>query len=585
MNGKNRRVNGCFSRGSSTFQPINTKKTYNLPRFKNIPKHKIIETQKKLLNYFQNFPYKNNVEEYNFHANTPYSVIKLRQSHFKNGTVRITTPGIYVLQENITFNPNEENNFLPTINQTSIINPHYPMGMCGPYHLGFFAAITIETNDVILDLNKHIIKQSNLHALEQRFFSVIELANSPFIPKQGPGCFTKSNTYKSANNVLIHNGIIGRSSHHGIHGNNMKNIILNNIDIRHFEVAGIALNGSVNSIISNINIHDSWKKVPVKATYSAAKFVTIFLNKLKKNNPSKDLFLIVKNKKITYENIVTNLNQLLKTTKRNFINNNKFNNIFTNISQLSDGNIYGLLLHTNGVAINGFVKNRNSKSVGNENIYLYNININNISSHPQEVIGINPLKNDVIGAYGKGMMVGPVGEVLRILDILNDDKTYKEDPLSNAHMIIAKYNTPKIGTTNITQKIVEWVEKDKNLDNVMVENKLYFINKGDSMAHTMKGNIGMFISCGLNIRADKIFISNVFSKGNNVGTSKFIENDKQNKQGATCNGVLFTGSKNIFVNGAVNNIKSESGSIYEHKKYCINSFDVYFNNIKVILDE
>ena len=95
----------------------------------------------------------------------------------------------------------------------------------------------------------------------------------------------------------------------------------------------------------------------------------------------------------------------------------------------------------------------------------------------------------------------------------------------------------------------------------------------------------MFISCGLNIRADKIFISNVFSKGNNVGTSKFIENDKQNKQGATCNGVLFTGSKNIFVNGAVNNIKSESGSIYEHKKYCINSFDVYFNNIKVILDE
>ena len=97
MNGKNRRVKGCFSRGLSTYKHIK-KETYNLPRFNNIPKHKIIETQKKLLNYFQNFPYKNIVEEYKFRSNTPYSVIKLRQSHFKNGTYGNPPLSIFVLK-------------------------------------------------------------------------------------------------------------------------------------------------------------------------------------------------------------------------------------------------------------------------------------------------------------------------------------------------------------------------------------------------------------------------------------------------------------------------------------------------------
>ena len=40
-------------------------------------------------------------EEYSYNNNTPGAIIKLRQSNFTNGTVRITKPGIYILQENI----------------------------------------------------------------------------------------------------------------------------------------------------------------------------------------------------------------------------------------------------------------------------------------------------------------------------------------------------------------------------------------------------------------------------------------------------------------------------------------------------
>ena len=98
-----------------------------------------------------------------------------------------------------------------------------------------------KTNNVIIDLNNHTLKQSEKHAFQQRFYANIELANSPFIPKQGPGDFKGSGTFKPSKNVLVMNGTLGRTSHHGIHANSATNIILYNLDITNFEVAGIAL--------------------------------------------------------------------------------------------------------------------------------------------------------------------------------------------------------------------------------------------------------------------------------------------------------------------------------------------------------
>ena len=127
--------------------------------------------------------------------------------------MRITRPGIYVLQENIIFEPNKDNDFFPTMEQ--ITSGQYPSFTSGPYHLGFFAAITIESDNVLLDLNQKTIKQSALHNLQQRFYANIELASAPFIPTQGPGDFGSS--VVTPTNVLIRNGNLGLSSHHGIH--------------------------------------------------------------------------------------------------------------------------------------------------------------------------------------------------------------------------------------------------------------------------------------------------------------------------------------------------------------------------------
>ena len=279
MNGKNRRTKGCFSRGQPrgsaylrkpvlrpqahaiTSLPDKSAPLYVLPTFNRALIDHLLVGQLRLVNYFETFPFLSIVESYYFNGNTPEAIIHLRQSDFIGGTVRITRPGIYVLQEDIVFEPNPHHDFFPTPNQ--IISGQYPVGSKGAYHLGFFAAITIETEGVILDLNGYTVQQSKLHNLQQRFYANIELANAPFIANQGPADFTTESIYRAATKVLVCNGTLGLSSHHGIHGNAMKEIFLHKLIISDFEVAGIALNGATISILHKITIQHVSQHIPV----------------------------------------------------------------------------------------------------------------------------------------------------------------------------------------------------------------------------------------------------------------------------------------------------------------------------------
>ena len=54
-------------------------------------------------------------------------------------------------------------------------------------------------------------------------FSIIEVGSKAFISGQGPANFGPYMTY--AKNAIIKNGVIGRSSHHGIHANGVENLL------------------------------------------------------------------------------------------------------------------------------------------------------------------------------------------------------------------------------------------------------------------------------------------------------------------------------------------------------------------------
>lgn len=169
----------------------------------------------------------------------------LSQKNFDNGTMRITKGGLYVLTEDIVFGPD------PALLETV---PEYASN--NAYSMGFFAALCIETDGVVLDLQGHTIRQSYEHYARQRFFSIIELGNTPFVPGQGPGSVATPGGYTltPATNCLILNGTLGLSSHGGIHGNNNQNIMLQRVTVQDFESTGIQLNGVDTAFIDCVTV-------------------------------------------------------------------------------------------------------------------------------------------------------------------------------------------------------------------------------------------------------------------------------------------------------------------------------------------
>ena len=191
----------------------------------------------------------------------------LTQKDFKNGSYIIKKPGKYILQENIIFSPPQK---LPI--KLLRTNP--------AFHLGYFAAIIIQSENVILNLNNFEISQSESHYLHQRFYSHIELGSSPFIPKTGPHDFATE--FVVAKNVVIENGVLGLSSHHGVHGNNCERILIRNLKIRDFEVGGVAINGGKFIDVENVVIGPTSKKVAFNGLFSTAKQIEGYVESLVK---------------------------------------------------------------------------------------------------------------------------------------------------------------------------------------------------------------------------------------------------------------------------------------------------------------
>ena len=178
----------------------------------------------------------------------------LSQRMFTSGTYRITEAGLYCVVENIAFNPD------PWFPGSEESYPGSQNSMDGAYALGYFAAITIEASGVVLDLNGYTLSQDQRFYWKQRFGSIIEISNTPFLQGYGPAHFGAEFAY--VKDVTIKNGNLGLSSHHGIHANNAKNVVIKNLNIFDFEVGAIQLNGFKNVQLSNLNIGPSLQYVP-----------------------------------------------------------------------------------------------------------------------------------------------------------------------------------------------------------------------------------------------------------------------------------------------------------------------------------
>lgn len=438
--------------------------------------------------------------------------IYLSQKDFNEGTYLIDKSGYYILNEDIVFNPNPNNDYMPKPEQTK----YSTLG----FSLGFFAVIAIFANGVYLDLNGHTISASQEFTLQQRFFSIIELANSPFIHGQGPGNFSSPTSFLSAENVMIRNGTLGKSSHHGIHGNLASNVLLEKLTIEKFEFVGIALNGGGCILAHKVNIQNNRQDIPVLATYSAARFSRMFakkiltlplLNSQQKNELTKRLTALETQLNATFKEVM----ETGKTT----------NSLFRNESGLADGLIYGFLVKNRGFAVNELVS-PDPDVVKTNNIFLRKVNVKNLKSRVDEIITLSQ-------KGGLGVQNDSAGSVLQIDKIKDSQGRYKGTVLSDLQLYLAELsitlNIP-MGKNNISLDTIEW-SKSENSITELLEKGYFYKAGGDSMSHNNKGVFSYRFDALNNLVLEKCSydkIENTACLGNDMPGCKQHDSSKRN---------------------------------------------------------
>ena len=446
--------------------------------------------------------------------------IELKNSDFQYGTYIIDKPNqCFQLTENIIFHPNPEHDFRPRKLSQQKYNK-------SQFRLDFFAAIAIQTTGITINLNGFEIRQSIAHNLQQRFFACIELNDRPFIPGQGPADFGPPPLGQSEK-IIIRNGFIGLSSHHGLHANQIDNLLIEDVTFRKYEVAAISINGGKNIVLRRIKAEGTSKKISVKGTYSNARFIIPFINqtllfaningyqnhidKLRLENDYNHLRVLMDQ---VYKDIVLDDKGMIDKN----INNEAYQ-LFGNPSGLIDGNTYGLLFNNHGVAVNGFSCDPTSEKQSNMyNIYVEDSIISNTIGKVDEVLALATVTDQNTGAFKINR--GPAGDVLRIEEILNQNNgSYNGHALSNVQISLAKlWKTMDYSlksTLFIDDAIIEWVFNKNTEDFITkLQNKDFLIKRnGDTMFHVNKGVFGIRFDGGMHIRMSNVLVENVTNLG------------------------------------------------------------------------
>ena len=533
--------------------------------------------------------------------------IYLSQKDFINGTYRINSSGYYILTEDIVFNPgcpllhyknelidNEcisvTNDWLPSKQQLEKEYNH------SSFILGFYSAINIETDNVIIDLNGFTIKQHPLHNLQQRFFQIIQLNNSPFIKGQGPSGSFSNSGFISTNNIVIKNGKFGTSSHYSIHGNNNTNVILENLLCENFESGGIALNNVENLIIDTVSIKNSRRNVPILATYSILRNTKIIYNKCREvlqevnfnNESGLDIFkkLLVLERRMISNYITSEYRSILNKNIDDELEK-EIEKHYYNRSGLSDASVLtGIQITPKGIAIHSFEKNDSpnpccnfskiqidDKNKYSSNIYISNLSINNLIANPVEIVTCKYKDKQILGTFG---------EIFNILGSIDSRGYYRNNILNNCVCCLSKILKKKkdiITTLNTPEWMTEWSESAKKIGDF---NKNMEIVYGmDIMGHTNKGCLGMRIGGVNNINLKNININNIHNIGKNTFKPKIekqnetiVKTNVEEETGTVYGGILSIGI--IFSN--CSNIKGENVNVSEITSKHNKSFNILYND-------
>lgn len=552
--------------------------------------------------------------------------VTLTNDDFRYGTYIIDEPGTYRLGEDISFNPNSPETLSDAVDDGTIpaglaaalelaspvdayhsgfpLVTQYVAGGVesftpgGPldarydpaaYGIGFFAAIAITGDDVVLDLNGHTIEQSAEHALLQRFFSVIELSDQPFIPTQGP--FDFGSDLDGAQRVTIKNGTIGRSSHHGVHGNGNEDITIRNVDFVDYEVGAAALNGVNGLDVTNVTAVNR-KDVPVLGAFSSAQFIKFYVEDLVRSGSQTTLTAdgvvldatdikagLVDAINNTHRDIIVNPNVVDGRAQIDSAAHPVEYGLFHNQFGVVDGNSYSFLVNQFGVAVDGFPYSPDGvDSIPAQNVRFTNVRVLDQVAAINEVPAVDvggAAAKDPIGAVFQTQNLNPDTDAPVTTDVTDGSARYTGNPVANAQAFVAKaqFNGDfaashlDLSRQSISPTILSWVEADPGSESLDDIGATYLCN-GDSMFHVDKGVIAFKMDAAQNVRLTNTSVSGLENLGaegtgmcgDYLGGKSHPDATLNGYGGSTVRGYTFSGTQNaLVVNASARGLSSAGG--------------------------
>jgi len=378
-------------------------------------------------------------------------------------------------------------------------------------------------DNVLIDLNGKSISMSHEFSLRQRYFSAIELSSKPFKAKTGPDVLGYlHDQITPAHGVTIYNGVLGRTSHMGIHGTDNNGLWLDSVVIRDFEVAGIQLNGASNVHLSNVHVGpslgapESSGRLPATATFSIAQFMsnTIQNTGIEWMHEFADL-------KSSIDSFVAD-----KVQGRLFDRHSIFEDPAESSNGLPDGGaLYGIHFHTTGPSSHDFAACADAQqqdySIPHRKFQLTNVVIQDLHLKADEVVRMMWRKK----SYGNEplppvALTGILGETFQGVGAAHHDGTYRGNRLVEAQLALQKLKNANTqatwvnyGNVSLPNEVLSWTRGMGTLEDLERAGLSYDCER-DAMGHSNKGAVGLRLDGVDDVRLLNVAIANL----KNVGT-------------------------------------------------------------------
>ena len=186
------------------------------------------------------------------------SMVYISQSDIESGPYHITQPGTYILSENLRFGFNVESE---QHTADHALSPNDYTTPCASFESG----IRVQSNDVVIDLNGHLMEMTYPFYVQQRVFSLLELGVSA--DDNTTDSLTAS-TQSTVSSVVIQNGALGLTSHRAISGFDVDGLTVSNVQIANFDAAGLRCDGCSSVTVIGSVIGPQNSNIPVLQRYS-----------------------------------------------------------------------------------------------------------------------------------------------------------------------------------------------------------------------------------------------------------------------------------------------------------------------------